>query len=191
MSPIVVTPAIIFLLLISLVFESRSNRRRNARLEAISVAPLPRLPLSFRWNWWGIGLFMAIPLFILALVLFVGYSVSASLPIAAPGVLACAASAYYVYGYVRFALRGPSFTLEAGGISFAGNYLRWQDVLAIDYVPSGRTPRIRFRQTASEVAGFSVLDQFYGKTSVSSYFISDPDSLVGWSRRLKEESEKD
>lgn len=155
------------------------------------MAPMPDLPLSFGWNWWAIVLFLTVPLFVLALLIFVGSSVGASLPIAAPGLFAFIGSAYYVYGYLRFALRGPSFVLAPDGVTFAGNNLHWQDILAIDYVPYGRTPYIRFRQTGSTVTGFSTLDQFYGKTSVSAYFISDPDSLVGWSRRLKEEFRQD
>lgn len=173
-----------------LVYDSRRNRSRKAKFEAIALAPLSRLPLSFGWNWWGIVLFMVVPLAILALLFLIGSSVRASLPITAPGFLAFIAAAYYVYGYLRFALRGPSFILTADGITFAGNYLPWQDVLAIDYAPSGRTPSIRFRQTDSQVSGFSIFDQFYGKTSVSAFFIADSDSLVAWSRRLKEECRK-
>jgi hypothetical protein len=173
-----------------LLYDSRRNRSRKAKLEAIARAPLPRLPLSFGWNWWGIVLFMVAPLAILALLFLIGSSVRASLPVAAPVFFAFIAAAYYVYGYLRFALGGPSFILTADGITFAGNYLPWQDVLAIDYVPSGRTPSIRFRQTDSQVSGFSMFDQFYGMTSVSAFFIADPDSLVAWSRRLKEEFRK-
>jgi hypothetical protein len=155
------------------------------------MAPMPNFPLSFGWNWSAIVWFLTAPLFVLAFLVFVGSSVGALLPFVVFGLLASIGSAYYVYGYLRFAVKGPSFVLTPDGVTFAGNNLRWQEILAIDYATSGRTPRIRFRQTDSTVTGFSIFDQFYGKASVSAYFISDPDSLVGWSRRMKEEFRQD
>lgn len=187
MNKIFITSAIAFLFLLCLLYDAKRGRSRKARLEAISAAPLPQLPLFFHWNWWGIVAFMAVPVFILAVSVLVAVSVGTTMQIAAPGLLASIAAAYYVYGYLRFALKGPSFILKADGIEFAGHCLRWRDVSAIDYVPTGRTPRLRFRNTDSQAAGFSILDQFHGKTSISAYFVSDPDSLVGWARRFKEE----
>ena len=187
MNKIFIASAFGFLFLMCGLYDAKRGRTRFARLEAISKAPLPQLPLSFRWNWWAIVLFMVIPCFILAFSVFVVVSIGATVLIAWPGFLTFIALAYYVSGYLRFALKGPSFILDAGGIEFAGQYLRWRDVSIIDYLPSGRTPLIRFRNTDARTAGFSTFDQFYGKTSVSAYFISDPDTLVGWSRRLKEE----
>lgn len=187
MNKIFITSAFVFLFLMCGLYDAKRGRTHKTRLEAISAAPLPQLPLSFRWNWWGITLFMAIPFFVLAFFVFVVVSVGTMVQIAVLGLLPFIGSAYYVYGYLRFALKGPSFILDTDGIEFAGHYLRWRDVSVIDYVPSGRTPRIRFQNTDSQATGFSIFDQFYGKTSVSAYFISDPDSLVGWSRRLKEE----
>jgi len=187
MNKIFIASAIVFLFLLCRLDDAKRGHRRKTRLEAISAGPLPQLPLSFQWNWWGIVTFMAIPVFILAVSVLLVVSAGTTMQIAAPGLLAFIAAAYYVYGYLRFALKGPAFILEADGIEFAGRYLRWRDVSAIDYVPSGRTPRIRFRNTDSQAAGFSILDQLYGKTSVSAYFVSDPDSLVGWARRLREE----
>lgn len=118
------------------------------------------------------------------------FSVGAVVSIALPGLFAFIVSAYYVYGYLRFSLKGPSFILDSDGIEFAGHRLRWRDVSAIDYSPSGRTPTIRIRNTDPRATGFSMFDQFCGKTSVSAYLIADPDSLVGWSRRLKEEDSR-
>ena len=187
MGKIFIASAFGFLFLMCGLYDAKRGRRRNATLEAISKAPLPQLPLSFRWNWWGIVPFMAIPIFAIALSVFVAFSVDTTVLIAWPGFLAFIASAYYVYGYLRFALKGPPFILDAGGIEFAGHYLHWRDVSAIDYATSGRTPLIRFRNTDTRTTGFSTFDQFGGKTSVSAYFISDPYTLVGWSRRLKEE----
>jgi hypothetical protein len=169
--------------------ESSHVSRRSVE---ISMDSLPHLPLLFQWNWWGITLFMvtpAIPIAMVAVIFRTGPLVDAMAVIAIP-LLAAISSAYYVYGYLRFALKGPSFVLDADGIAFAGRFFPWRDVTRIDYMPSGRTPSIRFRLTGSEAKGFSVFDQFYGKTSISARFISDPAGLVKWSRRLKEESLK-
>jgi hypothetical protein len=190
MNKIFITSAIVVLFLLCLLYDAKRGRSRKARLDAISTAPLPQLPLSFQWNWWGIAIFMAIPVVILAVSVLVVVSVGMPMQIAVPGLLASVAAAYYVYGYLRFALKGPSFILKADGIEFAGHYLRWRDVSAIDYFPAGRTPRIRFQSSDSQAAGFSIFDQFYGKTSVSACFVSDPDSLVGWARRFREEDSR-
>ena len=188
MNRIVITSALVLLFLIHLICYARQNRRRKARLDEIAMAPLPQLPLSFQWNWWGIVLFMVISAIPVVLFWLIGVVVGAKASMEFLCLLAFIAPAYYVYGYLRFSLKGPAFVLDADGISFAGNYLLWRDVSEIDYVLSGKTPNIRFRNTGSKVKGFSILDQLYGKTSVSARFISDPDSLVGWSRRLKEKS---
>jgi hypothetical protein len=179
------------LFLLSLAYDAWRGRRRKASLEAIAAAPMPALPMTFGWNGWGFGFFSAVPLVILAVGLLVVRSAgSVGLGILLPGVAAAIASSAHVGGYLRFALRGPSFVLDAQGLSFAGQRLAWQQVSSIDYMPGGRTPRIRLRQSGPAVDGFSAFDQFYGKTSVSTYFIADPDALVGWARRLKAASQE-
>jgi hypothetical protein len=180
--------ALFFLLF--LASSVRQNRRRQAKLDAISLAPLPHLPLSFRWDWWALVLFMALSVFSLALTVFVCAKVGPMWPMVIPMAPAIIGFAYHVYGYLRFAVKGPSFILDATGIAFAGHYLHWRDVSSIDYEPSGRTPFLRFRHTGGDLRGFSAFDQFNGKTSFSAFFISDPDELVGWSRRLQGEDLK-
>jgi hypothetical protein len=188
MQTIFITCAVVCLFL-CLLCDARGDRRRKAKLEAISVAPLPHLPLSFGWNWWGIVLSMAVPIFILGLFWIIGASVGTTALFVVPGLLAMILPVYYVCGYLRFALRGPSFVLDANGVAFAGSYLLWRDVSAIDYVTSGRAPHIRFRHIGAQATGFSIFEQFFETTAFSTYLISDPDGLVGWSRRLKEESQ--
>ena len=125
MNRIFIAAAIVFLFLMCRLYDARRDRRRKARLDAISAAPLPQLPLSFQWNWRGIVIFMAIPVFILAFSMLVTLSVGTTMQIAGPGLLIFIAATYYMYGYLRFALKGPSFILKPDGIEFAGHCLRW------------------------------------------------------------------
>ena len=174
------------LFLLFLANSVRQNRRRKSRQEEISLAPLPALPLSFRWNWSILAFFIALSVFAFALASFVCIDAYLLRPMVIPMLPAIIGLAYYVCSYLRFAVKGPCFVLDATGIAFAGHYLHWRDVSSIDYEPSGRTPMVRFRHTDGDVGGFNAFDQFYGKTSVAALFIDDPDALVGWSRRLKE-----
>lgn len=177
--------------LVSFVQGIKRGRIRKAKFEAISVAPLPQLPLLFQWNWSGIISTIIIGVLILPLIsLLVAYGVPTLIFAAASGVVSFIVYGFWVSGYLLFALKGPSFILDADGIEFAGHHLPWCNVESIEYTPSGRTPNIRFRNTDSKAKGFSIIDQFYGRTSISANFISDPDSVVGWSRRLKLESQK-
>jgi asparagine N-glycosylation enzyme membrane subunit Stt3 len=66
MNKIFLISAFVLLLLICGLYDAKRSRTRKATLDAIAAAPLPHLPLSFTWNWWGIILLMAVPCFALA-----------------------------------------------------------------------------------------------------------------------------
>jgi len=178
--------ALVAIFFIALACTVAQRRHRRVRLAALAAAVMPELPISFHWNWWALGVFTAIPVFILVFTLGVGVAVGPNWPIVLPGLPVFLAAVSHVHRYLRFASKGPSFVIDAQGITFAGQYLRWRDIRSIDYLPESRTPFIRFRNDDSQARGFSMFDQFYGKTSVSTTFIDKPDELAAWSQRLLE-----
>jgi hypothetical protein len=162
----------------------KSEERHKLRMQGIAVAPMPPLPMQFKWRGWVVGLRVFLWLILVLPCAAIPYASNdnqmwpffllyAAIPIVV---------GFNVLSQIRWYFSGPAIVLSLDGLCHAGKSFSWSEISSIRCTTNGKGGRL----VIFELTGRKFWHGLILRSSIKipALCIIDSDELFGYSSRL-------